>query len=383
MTTASTSLDHLKDIHSEALSNNRNNDSIALELIEILGGIDNVLSHYFSTADSLNDDQIERLLTTLNNHNTSEIGPKLGNEEKQEYVYNISIEHSVLQWLCPKLNIVRILSFMFNPYVIITLTISGLFWGVLYFTSLRTLTWSLILQSVFLVFITCYFIVVALTANVKITKLIFKTFEFWLKVYYVLSGTILAVIYRYHAGDDYHVSFTYARDYSYQSVGYAALRIVLVVIVITVSLLDAIPPISKRVNAAALITCAIFISIGALYWSSLKVDNDVINIKMFGGNFNFAMVERVASSYRILALFLWKSVFFYLYKRKYAVFVKSPYKTRVKWTGIENGIKKMMSMNALKQMQTMKNNHMAKSIQIGSMSDPDPSNVETAHKQEL
>ena len=381
MTTASTCLDHLKDIHSQILSNNANNDNLTHEIVEILGGIDSILSHYFESGDSLNEEQIERLLNTLNNNNTSQ---ELSHHaQKKEYVYNISINDSVLQKLCPKLNTVRILSLMFNPYLIITLTISGLIWATLYFVpSLRTYTWSLILQSIFLVFITCYFIIAALTANVKITKLIFKTFEFWLKLYYVLSGTILAVIYRYHA-DDYDVSFGYARDYSYQSVCYAALRVVLVVIVITVSLLDAIPPISKRLNAAALITVAIFISVGAMYWSTFKVDNDIISIKMLGTKIEYAMVERIAGSYRILALFLWKSVFLYLYRRKYAVYVKTPYKTRVKWGGIENGMKRMMSNNALKQMQTMNNKQMTQSIEVGVISNPDLLNVETEDKQEL
>eukprot|EP01084_Bolivina_argentea_P118672 210509_1 len=53
----------LYQLHTEQLSNGQSNDDNTLELINILGGIDNILKHYLSNKDdsNINREQINEI----------------------------------------------------------------------------------------------------------------------------------------------------------------------------------------------------------------------------------------------------------------------------------------------------------------------------------
>ena len=68
-------LDQLKAIHSETLINDGDNENVTEQVIEALGGIDNIISYYLSSNSNLSETQINTLIHILspNTLNTPKI----------------------------------------------------------------------------------------------------------------------------------------------------------------------------------------------------------------------------------------------------------------------------------------------------------------------
>ena len=115
-----------------------------------------------------------------------------------------------------------------------------------------------------------------------------------------------------------------------------------ILMVIGVCLIDAIPSISRRMNGAGLIITSLLVTVCAIYWTVTYVEDDVVYVF----DIPVALHPRIAGSWRILAIFIWKSTIKYVYRTRWAVFVKPPYKARIIWKSDES-IKKLMTVYAL------------------------------------
>ena len=199
------SRESLYEYHTNMIKEGNNNENISIELLQHLGGIDNILSYYLSNDKDLNQDQIQKIYQSLSSNN-------IGSENTNKNTITTSKSHDMIEG--------DIITNIFDPIDTYLNHIFGLNIGpkiqqIIYNKLLMTIHAILLMYTIISIFfvdktqlngiIFCildlWFIInlliLIMTVNKIAFELINKSFEFWFKILYAILGSIATLYSRY------------------------------------------------------------------------------------------------------------------------------------------------------------------------------------------
>eukprot|EP01084_Bolivina_argentea_P276402 471618_1 len=319
----------LQEIHKEQILNNGNNKVNTMEIVGIFGGIDQVITTYLESKDvMLSFDQIQRLhgvLTTpikiieyqqnkltrieKDDENINESG-----DEKQ-ITYTFDISDSYLHHLCQEKTNSNITKIIYSNLTMILVAITPIIWfvlGMIVGRSIYYYVYSIVMWSAIQI---PWLILNILSFNKVAFKLVIRSFDFWIKTFYAMFLTLTIFIYANHLYGN-----TLQRIYDITAV------IVTVLIIIFIASFDALYRLKKKWKSGLTVLFAIWFS-----WNSVKyqfiaatADDYVLHIKLT--NSSISSHSLIASSSRILAIFMWKQAINAFRKKGKAISITiSPY----------------------------------------------------------
>ena len=165
-----------------------------------------------------------------------------------------------------------------------------------------------------------YAISIILSSNIKAFKFSTKTFEFWFKLFYAVGSMISSLLY-----------ITMGKGIGGFEIFLHTLRYIQVlVIVILYSLMDGIN-IASWIKGGIGICFAIYISVYALYYTLTETIEYGVSIQSL--DITISMLDIVASTNRVLSIFLWKQTILYLWKHDKATIINTW--IDIKWIDIK------------------------------------------------
>eukprot|EP01083_Nonionella_stella_P073487 198764_1 len=299
----------LHNLHKQQTLNGNNNNDKALNIIEVLGGIDMILSDY------LNDDAVKQRLgqnelNKLHQIITSQKGEQLipipvhlmntSNQNHSNSYYEFHTNDTVLGLIFGDAKAQKISNIIRQKIVMIILVI-GLFTCNLVFL-LYGVNWTfaiyqIIIYLLWIPLLICWI----LSANVVGLKLLVRSFEFWFKVSYsIMFGTAICIYYY-----NYGIRYAYGNALNIADlIGHIVMSLGISLCIITVSAFDIIN-ISKCWKLSVAASVAFMWTVFAVMFQfSPDKDDYIVNISATNSSLSFQSI--LASTLRILAIFTWK-----------------------------------------------------------------------------
>eukprot|EP01084_Bolivina_argentea_P114163 203304_1 len=292
----------LQKLHVEQMLNGETNSNNMAQIVDIFGGIDNVMTTYFESNDiSLSHNQLEQMHQIL----TTPEKYKQKNKDQDIYVsYKWDINNTVLHSIFTAENSAKIMNVLYNKTLWILYTIIVIIWSLLY-SVLGPTNWRYSLYNIFagVCFSIPLFIFIILSFNKTAWKLIVFSFDFGIKTGYSFVLGISAIIYDNHR---YNNIMT--------NVSSVTLAVIVMLYVICIASLDAIPQMPKLKIVISILLALAFSWMSIQFQFLLPAKDDYI-IYINATNTLFSCHSFISSSTRILAIFLWKQAI-NAYRRK-------------------------------------------------------------------
>ena len=344
----------LQSMHQQQLLNGSTNITNTIQIVNILGGIDNILTNYLSetsnisiSSHELNElHQIISPTTTLQtptikhkDHIASIISSASSSssfisnslnfnmEVPEKNLYLTLNEHETyLYTLFGADKASKIMSVIHSQIMgifILILVISNAIIVTLNDSILKYITITILCGFIW----TPYVILWSLSVNRKAFKLILKSFEFWLKVIYAFIYGSLHVWYDIGYDSDH----TDSNVFTFKLIAGIANSIIgLPLGVICISLLDA-SNMRKIWKVLLSITCASVLSVGCILDTLYEFGNINHAIVTITNGVQFSLLSAVAHALRIVCIFFWKQAILSLRLMKYDKSVLIRYAPNIRW----------------------------------------------------
>eukprot|EP01084_Bolivina_argentea_P047146 86856_1 len=326
LSTQHQSIDELKSLHESMLFDGYNNRNKEHEIIEIIGGIDKVLSHYLSSLCSkqnslINESQIQLIHKTLSN-NYSDLKQKIkpnqniqisshNNFQEQKLhrstitldPYDNYLNHTFGSNIGPKL----------HQIIYHKIILSMIFLVPIYFVIFNYLyNMPIFMSYSVVVFTLIWEILIILSVNRHAFCLVLRSFEYWIKMYYAFVLGLAGIIYVIKLEAKAHILLlTLLRD------------IAVLLSVMIFSIMDGLNwPRKSKIIISIIFSLAF--SIATFFLIFFLQDNDIsINITNF---ISIGLVSMMANSMKISFIFILKqTIKFSLKKDKATIINYSPY----------------------------------------------------------
>ena len=176
---------------------------------------------------------------------------------------------------------------------------------------------NLVLHIIIYSIIFIYLLLLLLSLNKITTSLILTTFEFWLKMEFLVQFIIchsLCEEYKVFGDIVSHIFF----------------NIILFIYVLVLCLIDG-SQISFKVKAILFCLGGLLLTFGSFYWTVMKTETHIASIKLpFNAySFNLDYREWAASSIRFLTIFTWKQAIYAIFKAPKSSIIKAS--INIKW----------------------------------------------------
>ena len=302
-------------------------DNQIIDIIKILGGIENILTLHLSEpySSKLTPIQLSQL------YNTLQTPQSLSSELN---IISVSAEDTILHRIFPSRTANKIIKYVFSKFIVTLLGI--LILAITIITSMRYLGgmgiasnmdlskgWKIYHVICYCIFIP-YLLFWILSLNIQITKKVLFTMKFWIKTgYFVIfwiCGTIIACNSNNKTAQ---LSYNYDQKFCYTNT--ALFLFTFFLFVILLGTLDALK-LSFRVKVTVLMIGSIDAFVWAFYSTFMIPDQDEIHkdISVFGVDFNVNITELAASSIRVVTLFLWVQTICSMYRPNIARLITKP-----------------------------------------------------------
>eukprot|EP01084_Bolivina_argentea_P287787 493841_1 len=199
----------LYNIHENQLKNDKRNDNKQKEIINIFGGIDDMLSIVLQSNCNLNQIQINKLYNVIINppkkqqtqiiHKPSQDAEDKGYNKKVTYTFYD--EHIIMLKCFDKHNVNKILSVLNSQFIKAVLLLMMIIGGVLRLLTKYGLSLNVryIYDTVFWITVMFYIWLWMLYANKHAIKLLFKRFVFIFKMFYLILFIVTCIWIEYVA----------------------------------------------------------------------------------------------------------------------------------------------------------------------------------------
>ena len=310
-------IETFSEYHCSSLINGSTNNKYSNEIIDSLGGIDNILKTYISITktyhdqhdhefnDLLTHDQINQIYKILSNDdNDNDDNDNDDNDNNKSgtlITYYFNQTDTFLHSICLNEEIAnKIINLLFDkklflvtaiiaiPYSIITAFFSESFGS----ESIHSISGFFVFEIIFQSIVIFYCILVILSCNRRTFKFVVKEFDFWVKIYYSIGALIANSIY------------IRCLDFDKNRIIWIDLSSVLITFIVFVfSLIEGYYVSWKVIFGFGLIMSIIF-SLQAIRFT-MFYDEPEQYIKVFPG-VKFGLLAYFSEAYRVLSIFLWK-----------------------------------------------------------------------------
>ena len=319
------SIDDILDNHSKLLKNDYDTNNKTLELINIMGGMDIVLRNYLLNNNinkSLNNNQLNKINNILISINesakTNNNNPN--NVDLDSVILSVSTSNTWLHSLFNSSNASKIINLLFSRLIALLLFLVASLIVIIIFLDLRDSIQTLLGNILFFPFI-LYFIFTMLSLNKKITKIILKSFDLWIKLFYFTRTFICIFLYS-------HVNNVNPMAYEMQVAMYGLGLFVIFIY----SSIDGLQ-ISNKYKRFITVLIAICWLIVTIYWTYTSIfelsDKYFFNTILFDRKFSIDLASYIANGVRIVTIFFWKQAFKSLYYKDKANEIKA--NVKIKW----------------------------------------------------
>eukprot|EP01084_Bolivina_argentea_P036479 67493_1 len=198
-------IDTLPEYHEQRTLNNVKNQYHTHNIVNVLGGIDTILTDYINITKqsnnniSLNEHQIQQIYQIISNTdtlltNTTNINE---NNSKLDVVYYFDQTNNFLYSLFGYTIADKIEYIWYNTYIVAVLMISSAIWyGVnVSFPKVNSSSSYFFAEIAFASIIYIYMLLVMLSVNKTAFYGTIKTFDFYIKSYYIIAVTIALNLY--------------------------------------------------------------------------------------------------------------------------------------------------------------------------------------------
>eukprot|EP01083_Nonionella_stella_P116107 344759_1 len=342
-------IDKFEQYHDLSLVNNTN-DTVTNDIVEILGGIDDILKTYISLSKRYTDDdmvltptqmeQIHRIILA-----DTQIVPSIDVNDVEDIdankTYYFNRNDTFLHSVCCNDQIAnKIIAALYHKLLLFPMWIITVIWVLIttFFHQVNPhqVTWFFILEVIYECGVICYFILLTASCNKKAFKLIVTGFDFWIKLYYSIMALVTDALYVRRAG--YHVNEIVYIDLS---------AVMITQIIIYFSLMEGFNVSWKTMFALGIIVSCI-VSLQAARFT-IWFDGEEQYIRIFEG-VKFGLIGYFAVSLQVLSIFLWKqTIMAAWYKGKLCISIYlSP---KIQWVdGVDfEEFRKMMQLAPIPQ----------------------------------
>eukprot|EP01084_Bolivina_argentea_P056548 103469_1 len=329
--------------HRTQLQNGENNDQHTIELINILGGIDNVLTKILELnippdkQFELSPLQLKSIYNIINSksqissNQMNKIQQKITNAEDYDTLYyeldsNDTLLHSIMEHR----NAQAIINIMHHTIIYIIIILSAIIWSILATPFFTSLIYPFYIIAMSIILWIPYSIMMLCMMNRKAAKMITTNFEFWLKSIYGFVYFIATFV------DLYGLHFDELDEYNGSIIDYVIesdiairlqmtadilfLAIVIPLLIMIISFWDAFYGIRYwKIGLSAFLALQFTLFSIWLQFMSYTRD-DIYHVQIHG--LGFPMLSLRITSLKILAIFLWKHSFLALIRKKKSISIK-------------------------------------------------------------
>eukprot|EP01084_Bolivina_argentea_P228592 386047_1 len=336
MPTTTINLENIRNNHEMLLNNNHDVSVKTQQIINAIGGIDIVLSNYFSNDNpfKLTTNQLEQIndiFISIKASNQKQSKPDIINDETDPILY-FSAKNTFFHSIINATTATKIMNLIFGKvgifsfgFVVIYSTIINVIETSTVWTNKHSLMVTLVnsVGWLTLIFAIIFLIFALLSLNKVATKKIVKTFEFWFKMFYFVRYWICVIIYMCRINDDSFI------DMLYQNVS----EIAYLLFFILYSCIDGLYPLSFQFKVIVLVTGCVLISYLAVYYTIVdnnqSIDENVRCLHVLGTPTCIDLVSMKAISMRILSIFVWKQSLHSLYYKDKSLLIRK--RVTIKW----------------------------------------------------
>jgi len=360
------SRESLKKFHNKQLSNGVKNDENTLQIVNLLGGIDEILNNHLDNPNSNRNhphgqnaiNKIYQLLRTPQRYQQQNklkpvtfINDKDKNikskEDHDNFGYEFTENQTVLHSIFGEKAANKILKIFSSKPVRIMFYLCFVSWLILVFVFSETLFIEMYEVSVLSVIFIPNLTFWLLSSNRDGLKLIIKTFEFWIKIYYSLYVHTLGCIYYHHrdVSDD--------KPYIYTTINLTSSILWIFALTLWTAVISSFDAMNVSRGwkvffcSLAAVSCIMY-SIEYQFLSDQK-DDIIVHIKATNSILSFQSL--IADAYSVLAIFFMKQAFFAYSRKGRATIIK--YVPFIKW--IDNPIITMKQLADNNRNDTTKN----------------------------
>eukprot|EP01084_Bolivina_argentea_P118786 210692_1 len=307
---ANTGIININDVrhnHQCLMDNGKSIDNRMVDLINVFGGIDDVLQHYLSSQSNVNLSQIQ--LQQINDILLSPITTKY-DAKNSMYTLHASMNNTIIHSVLNNNRARQIINFLFGrictgfiTLTIVFMTIFGV-WHVVS-SAVNIICW------LFTVILGVYALLILLSLNRNITKQIITTFEFWFKLYSCIKYYVC-----------YMIVVVYWKIPVVGIILYHIVALVWLLLIIDYSLVDALN-IQFYFKATFMVVGSIGMTVYAFIWTFRIIpDMPPISITIFNHEIDFDIVSIGASALRVLSIFMWKQTIASMWKKTKSTSIK-------------------------------------------------------------
>lgn len=320
-------IDTFTKYHNLSLKNNNTNDQYTKEIVDILGGIDNILKTYITmtketntTSNILTEDQMNEICDLIHPKTTDSMhkiipnvsidpmeaeisAESIMNKEDNKtndktVIYYFNETDTFLHSICCNDNIAqRIISFIFNKITFLTMmavaipyVIATTFFEAKY--NLHERTWFFIMEMIFFSLTIIWVSLMIASCNKRTFSLIIKEFSFWIKIYYAIACFVANSIY------------IRCLDFSWNRIVYIDIgSLVFTLVIIFFSVIEGYAVSWKSMLLIGISMSSIW-SLQALRFT-IWYDEGEVELEIMPG-VKLGLLGYMAACYRILSIFLWQ-----------------------------------------------------------------------------
>eukprot|EP01083_Nonionella_stella_P211804 765397_1 len=339
--------ERVQQLHKEQASINQiNNTKQILELVELFGGIENVLSTYLHSNDvALSNHQLLRIQEMMTvpipfqQKNKTKTLTKLKQDDNKmaedgNFVrFTFNVNNSYLHSMFTEKNVTKMINIVFNRFYTLFVIASYFAMWALKRQYGRPWQYNMCSMIIRVFFWIIPMSICILSFNKVAFKLVINSFDFWIKVIYAIMLGGARCIYQRHqmelmGRDTYDVIFE-------RGVGV----ICTIFIVIFVSSFDAQALLHIKWKVIMSIILAISFSFNSFSYEFLESDDVDLVIPIKATNTSFSMHSFLASCTRILAIFIWKQAFIIYRSKMQNKCVSIRVRPYIEWIGIHTNDK--------------------------------------------
>eukprot|EP01084_Bolivina_argentea_P292786 503440_1 len=346
----------LLDIHQQKIQHNGDYSEQKDNLLNILGGIENVITLLLSSNDTeIKKYQLEQIYEAISDDCTSCIDTDQVKEVKQsdsppEWTYVFRSHTTFLHSLFGRERGQKLFDIMYSKYVTIPFL---LFYVISIIILLLPFSWTIgigmrIFSICFFTLLNIYLLFVILSVNKTAFKLIRNRFEFWFKLFLVIKFTVAGIVWNYHLDTDW-LNNQSTED---TMIGFGHSRLIDITIILVCMVMLCVDGLQISIRSKIIGCCAtsIIISYLAIRMTVYRLQNATISdtsILYFDqkSGSGISLWGVIVDSFQILSLFFWKqTVAVTMRKNKCALIKYIPY---FKWINDSdcNMLQKMVQMS--------------------------------------
>eukprot|EP01084_Bolivina_argentea_P079352 143959_1 len=305
-------------IHQQQLAHNKNNSNNSNKLIEILGGIDQILIDYLSSHNQmhLNQTQLQQIHATITSQPDDNFLMVTQQTHTSNYCLNIC--DTLIQ---DKFGIVtgtKIIQFLFNKLLILILALLHIvyrIWDIKMFgtwyngvSAALFFEYRIIVVSMGMI----WYLSVLLSVNQKALKLSCQTFVFWFKIVTIIKISIEDFILVY-------VTNYFGKDVmaTLDVIGNVELHLAIILLIAIIGSIDGYN-ITLKTKLLLGIVISLYFSIWTIYITFTLKENDKSKI-IIGHNIQYSVLSSWISGYQMLSIFLWKQTILLIWNKDKAV----------------------------------------------------------------